>query len=231
MRGEPLSVVVPVYRNAETLAELHRRLVGALSPRTDDLQLVFVDDASPDASREVLTRLGAQDARVELVALDANVGQQRAVLEGLRRTTGRRVVVLDADLQDPPEAVPALLDLLDGGSSAAFALRRGDYEPAGRLLTSRIFKAILSVITGVPRGSAMFVAFDAAVRERVLAMRTDPPYLVAMIGAAGLPVSGVPVSRSPRPVGRSAFGRLDRLRAGVDGLRAAVQLRRRGQEG
>src|SRR5205814_350062 len=120
-----VSVVVPVYRNTETLEELHRRLDAALGAAGVDFELVFVEDACPAGSLAVLRRLEAADPRVGVLALPRNVGQHAAVLRGLARARGRAVVVMDADLQDPPDAVPALLARRAQGPAAVFAGRRG----------------------------------------------------------------------------------------------------------
>src|SRR5947208_8027998 len=102
-----LSVVVPVYGNAATLDQLYRRVSSAAAGW--DLQLILVDDASPDDSRRVISELAARDPAVEPLSLARNVGQHAAVLEGMRHAQGRWTVVMDADLQDPPEAIPVLI--------------------------------------------------------------------------------------------------------------------------
>ncbi len=228
-----VSVVVPVYRNADTLEELHRRLARVFEDRSLEFEILYVDDACPAGSLEVLRALARADARAAAVSLARNAGQHRAVLVGLALARGRWTVVLDADLQDPPEAIPELLQKGAEGFSAVFAGRRGRYESAGRLFTSRLFKRLLSVLCGAGTRLAdagLFVALDRALVSRVLAMENGRPFVVAMIACAGLAVASVPIARSPRPRGKSAYGSWGRLKSGARAV-AWVVRRRLGLRG
>jgi glycosyltransferase involved in cell wall biosynthesis len=199
-----LSVVVPVYRNAGTLRELHRRLHAALAGV--DCELIFVDDASPDPSRDVLAELAVADEATALVALDENVGQHRAVLAGLARGRGSWSVILDADLQDPPEAIRALLERARAGDvDAVFAGRRGEYESSSRLRTSRLFKRTLHLMCGVPPDAGIFVLLSRRLVDRLVALRGPAPFVVAMVGCVGLPMASIPVERAARVNGDSAY--------------------------
>src|SRR2546421_7306227 len=109
-----VSVVVPVFRNAATLEELTERLRLALAGALEEI--VFVDDASPDESWDVIERLRARDPRVRGLRRQRNCGQNAAVVAGLGSATGDVCVVMDADLQDPPEAVPLLVRAIDDGA-------------------------------------------------------------------------------------------------------------------
>jgi len=215
-----LSVVVPVYGNESTVVELRERLRTVLEARGELYEIVFVDDASPDRARLVLTALANEDSRIRLICHDVNKGQQAAILAGLRLATGERVVVMDADLQDPPEAMPALLDLLDRGPyEAVFAGRVGRYESTGRLATSRVFKWLVHRLTGAPRDAGTYVAMRRRMREPVLGLSGARPFLVATIGRTGLPVASVPVLRHRRPNGVSAYSSLARARVAAQALR------------
>lgn len=216
MRAD-VSVVVPVFRNAATLPELHRRLCAALADRVGTFEIVYVDDACPAGSSAVLRDLAAGDPSVALVALSENVGQHRAVLAGLATARGEWVVVLDADLQDPPEAIGELLAHRHG-VAAVFAGRRGRYESPARLFTSRLFKRTLHLLSGVPADAGLFVAMHRTLVERLLAMAGPRPFIVSMIGCAGLPMRSIPVQRASRPVGRSAYSAWARVASGWRGV-------------
>ena len=203
-----VAVVVPVYRNAATLEPLVQRLGDALAAHEWTVRLVV--DASPDDSATVAARLGAHDPRVVPQVLARNVGQHRALALGLAAAHDVDAwVCLDADLQDPPEAVPALLARLDG-VAAVFAGRRGTYEGRLRLLTGRAHRALMAQLTGLPPDAGAFLAMDARGRDAVL--RLQGPSLVAALGASGLPLASVPVQRAPREVGESAWTPRARLR-------------------
>ena len=210
MTAGGVSVVVPVFTNQATLSALAHRLGVALHGRRWRLRLV--DDASPDASLAVARRLAAAQPHVHVTALPANLGQHRALLRGLFEEDGATAwVCLDADLQDPPEAVPLLLDRLSVGDvGAVFAGRRGDYEQGARLAAGRLHRAVLARLTGLPPDAGAFVALGPDARDALV--RLWPPSVVAGIGVAGVRVASVPVERSARPVGRSTWTSTARLR-------------------
>jgi glycosyltransferase involved in cell wall biosynthesis len=217
-----LSAVVPVYRNADTLEELHARLAAALQATAPDAwELLLVDDACPHGSLAVLRRLAEHDPRVGVVVLVPNVGQHRAIRAGLAFARGDAVVVLDADLQDPPEAVPVLVSLLGPEAAAVFAGRRGRYESVSRLAAGRLAKWLLHHVSGrrLPADAGLFVAMTAPLARRVVADREPNPHVLAAIARTGLPLVSVPVRRDPRPSGRSAYSQLMRLRLAGRALR------------
>jgi glycosyltransferase involved in cell wall biosynthesis len=208
-----LSVVLPVYGNEDTLRELCRRLDAALAGEL--AELLFVVDGSPDGSLELLRDLRRRDDRIRVVDLERNRGQQRAILEGLARARGGRVVVMDADLQDPPEAIPRLLAASDQ-AAAVFAGRRGRYESRPRLVTSKLFKALNAALCDVPRDAGAFVLLRRDAVDRVLELRGPPPHLTSMIGLTGVTTASVPVERTP--TSGSGYTALGRLHAGIGGL-------------
>lgn len=196
-----VSVIVPVYGNAPTLRELAARIASVLT----DHELLFVNDASPDDSAEVLATL---EARV--VTHERNRGQNAAVLTGFAHARGDTLVVLDADLQDPPEAIPELLRRkAESGAAIAFASRVGDYASGGRMFTSRLYKRILSRLASVPQGAGLFVALDRDVALRVAAM-APLPSIVAALGLVRAKTIAVPVARAMRD--GSAYSGFARLR-------------------
>lgn len=208
-----VSVVVPVYRNAETLQELYRRLCCVLESRQFSYEMIFVDDACPAGSLSVLEKLSKSDYGVKVLALEHNVGQHRAVLTGLSHVRGKWTVVMDADLQDPPEAIPDLLVRLQDGFSAVFAGRRGLYESPFRLFTSRLFKVLLHLLCGVPADAGLFVAMNRGMVERLLAFDGKRPFLTAMMGCTGLPLASIPIKRANRFLGSSAYSFWGRLKS------------------
>lgn len=210
-----ISIIVPVFRNAETLDELHRRLRQTLETHGLSFEIIFVEDAGPDRSLAWLKELALADLRVGLIALAQNVGQHRAVLLGLGHARGAWTVIMDADLQDPPEAIPELIATGRSGFAAVFAGRRGHYEGRGRLFTSRLYRWLLRRLTGLPADAGIFVAIDGRMRERLLNMGGPYPAIVAMIGCSGLPLVSIPVVREPRLTGRSAYNSWGRLKSGV----------------
>lgn len=209
-----ISVVVPVYRNSASLRELHDRICRALAPY-GERELIFVDDASPDDSLALLAALAREDASVLVVPLAHNVGQQRAVLAGLGRASGDVTIIMDADLQDPPEAIPGLIDALKPPAAAVFAGRRGRHDAALRMMTSRMFKAVLHLLCGTPADAGLFVAIDVRLRARLLNYDPPGPSVLAMIGCTGLPCITVPCRRDRRTRGTSGYAWGARLALGI----------------
>ena len=212
-----VSVVLPIHRNRPTLEELHRRLTAALAGTFPRYELIFVDDACPEGSGAVIAEIAARDPRARGISLDRNVGQQRAVWLGLAAARGEWVVAMDADLQDPPEAIPALLSA-PPGVDAVLAAWTGRYEGKGRLATSRVFKILREKLTGYPRAAGMFFALRRPLVDEILRHDVPHPFLPSLVGLSGRRITTVPVERAARPGGGSAYSGTARL------LRAAREI-------
>ncbi|MGY1836131.1 glycosyltransferase [Blastococcus sp. SYSU DS0510] len=223
-----MAVVVPVYGNEATLAELAERLAVALAGRPWRLRLVV--DASPDDSTAVARALAARDGRIAVTELAVNVGQHAALARGLAEEAAADVwVCLDADLQDPPEAVPLLLDRLATGDVAAvFAGRRGRYESPLRRLTGTLHRRVAGRLTGLPPDAGAFLAMGPDVRAAVVpaVQERGAPSVVLAVGGSGRPVASVPVVRHRRPSGRSAWTARARVRQSLRSLTWAARARR-----
>jgi polyisoprenyl-phosphate glycosyltransferase len=225
--GTRVAVVSPVHGNAATLPALAGRLATALAGRHWRLRLVI--DASPDDSLAVARALAAAEPRIAVTDLAVNVGQHAALAEGLRAEPDADVwVCLDADLQDPPESVPGLVDRLAADDvGAVFAGRRGSYESPGRRLTGTLHRWLAARLTGLPPDAGAFLAMDGEVRAAVLAAMADDaaPSVVLGVARARVPVTSVPVARDRRPVGRSAWTGRARLAQSARSLRWALRVR------
>jgi polyisoprenyl-phosphate glycosyltransferase len=223
-----VAVVAPVYRNAATLPALAARLRTTLGDRPWRLRLVI--DASPDDSLAVAESLAAADPRIAVTHLTVNGGQHAALARGLADEPDADAwVCLDADLQDPPEAVPLLLARLAvDGTGAVFAGRRGAYESPGRRLTGTLHRWLAARLTGLPPDAGAFFAMDARVRAAVLTAMAEEaaPSVVLGVVRAGVPVASVPVAREQRPSGRSAWTGRARLRQSARSLIWALHARR-----
>jgi polyisoprenyl-phosphate glycosyltransferase len=213
-----LSIVIPVYRNRETLEELCERIQRTLGSEQYRFEIIFIDDNCPEGSFSLLKKISARNSSVRALAFIRNQGQHRAIFMGLKYSRGKQVVVLDADLQDPPEAIPLLLKKLQEGHPAVFAGRRGWYESFFRLLTSKIFKYLLYLLCGVPSDAGIFVALDRKVVDSLLNCKTSSPFVVAMIGCAGFPMTSIPIRRSIRSHGRSSYSFWKRLKSALNAI-------------
>ncbi len=229
MENPELTVVVPVYRNARTVASLVARLGTALAGRT--WELVAVDDAGGDGSVQALLEAADREGiRVRVIRHPANLGQNAAVLSGLAAARGRTMVVMDADLQDPPERVPALLEALDREAvPLALGYRTGRWSAPLEILTGRLYKALLFRLLGSPFPArvGLFLAMRAPVRDRLLRRARAGDYLLAHLAALGEPFTLVAFDRPPRPGGGSGYGFRRRLALAARGLALGWRLRAR----
>jgi len=137
-----ISVVSPVYGCRNSLTELYNRLKNTLSTITEDFEIIFVNDGSPDGAWEVIKELAAKDKRVRGINLTRNFGQHKAIAAGIDHAKGDWVVVMDCDLQDKPEEIPKLYNKAQEGYDAVFGQRVGRQDSLKKRWTSRAFIAI-----------------------------------------------------------------------------------------
>lgn len=202
-----VTVITPVYRNRDTLPLLHRRLIRVLEAHGRPFEIMYVNDAGPDDALGLLNEWASRDGRVHVLALPNNVGQNAALLAGLAHGRGEHFVTLDADLQDEPEWIPALLAKLCEGYQAVFAGKYGSYEPIGRRVSSLVFKVVLSLLTSgrLPVRSGLFMALDRGMVERLLEYAIPNPHLLTLIGLSGLRLTWIPIRRPARSGSGSSY--------------------------
>lgn len=144
-----LSIVVPCYHSEATLQELCSRLHAALSSITEQYEIILIDDESPDASWGIIQDLAKNDPRIRGIRLSRNFGQHRAILAGLDHAEGDWIVVMDCDLQDPPEEIPKLYTKAMEGYDIVVGRRAFRKDPFFRRIASKLFFWVFSTVTGV----------------------------------------------------------------------------------
>jgi polyisoprenyl-phosphate glycosyltransferase len=221
-----VGIVVPVYRNSETLVALAARVRQAMVANGLDYRLLFVVDASPDLSWEVVQQIAMADGNVAGLRLRRNVGQHAAIMAGIQAVDGDVIAVMDADLQDPPELLPTLARLSRESGSTVFAQRRGRYQSRSRMLTSRAFKTLLSRVSGVPADVGTFFVMPADVAAAVRRCSVSAPQIVVLAYHFSSRIALLPFDRAPRAVGTSSYSALGRVRAAARSLRCALKCRR-----
>jgi glycosyltransferase involved in cell wall biosynthesis len=207
-----LSWVLPLYRTAAQLDELVARIHRTSAGLRLRHEVVLVDDACPEDSGGLAQRMAALDPRLRVLRLSRNHGQDRALIAGLRLSRGEWTVVLDADLQDPPEAMAQLWPLCNAAHDAVFARRTGMYSSHGRQATSRLYRALASRIGGLPRGAGLYVALHRGALDRINAATGRNATLLALVAGARPRCASVEIARSPRATGASSYDSLARLR-------------------
>jgi undecaprenyl-phosphate 4-deoxy-4-formamido-L-arabinose transferase len=211
-------VVIPVFNEAGTLADLHGRLQRVLKDTGETWEIVFVDDGSSDGSADILRALHAQDPGVRVVRFNRNYGQHAAVVAGFRMARGQVVVTLDADLQNPPEEIPRLLAAIAAGAEVAGGRRIQRQDPWTRRLASRLVNRFTSAIVGVRMEDygCMLRAYRRPVIERILACQEISRFIPALANTFAASVVEVPVEHAPRVSGRSKYGPLRLLGLSCD---------------
>lgn len=216
-----VDVVLPIYRNRDTLLTLCKAVSREL--KTIDIvpRFVLVDDACPERSTEEIEAMNLDN--VEIFKQSTNGGQQRAIRLGLAKCGGHPAIVMDADLQDPPEAIPTLLvELQTGSYDAVFATRQGSYAPFMRTLTGLAFRRVVRFLVPLPVGAGGFVALSAATVQRINRSSNSSFYLSGMVGCHARKIGAVPVRRYQRPVGQSAYTSSMRWKTGFSNIRCIV---------
>ena len=217
-----LSVVTPCFNEEPALRETHRRLVATLGQVPDlNFELVYVDDGSRDATLSVLRELQCADARVRVLALSRNFGHQIAITAGLQHTAGDAVVVIDADLQHPPEVIPEMLDRWRTGADAAYGVRtQRDSETAFKRWTASTFYRLLDRLTdiSIPLDTGDFRLMDRTVVNAFLAMPERDRFVRGMVAWTGFRQEPVPYHRAARAAGETKYSFGKMLRFALDGI-------------
>ncbi|MFP5219521.1 MAG: glycosyltransferase family 2 protein [Actinomycetes bacterium] len=209
-----LSVVVPMHDEQDTVRILYDRTAAALADVP--FELVAVDDGSTDRTPEILAALAAEDPRVKVVRLSRCFGHQAALTAGLDAATGDAVVMMDGDLQDPPEVVPEMVERWRSGADVVYGVRvRREGETRFKIATARRFYRLMARMSSVPlaEDSGDFRLLDRRALDALRAMRERSRYLRGMTVWIGFTQTAVPYVRESRHAGRTKFslGRMTRF--------------------
>ncbi len=209
-----LSVVAPVYNEDVLIDEFHSRVCTALGDLP--FELVLVDDGSSDGTALALDRIADRDPRVRVVTLSRNFGHQTALTAGLDHARGDAVVMLDADLQDPPELIETMLDHWRAGCDVVYAVRSVRAgESRFKLTTARWFYALFDAVSEVDlrRDSGDFRLLDRGALDALLQMRERHRFLRGMTVWVGFTQAAVPYARDARYAGETKYtlGRMVRF--------------------
>lgn len=210
-----LSVVVPVYGCRDCLLELYRRLTAQLAEITPDYEIILVDDRSPDGSWSVLKTIAAADGRVRAIRLSRNFGQHNAITAGLASSEGRWTVVMDCDLQDPPEDIAQLYEKArHGGYDLVLARRQSRAHSWLRLLLARAYFKLLNSFMGtrIDGSYGTFSILSRKVVDAYLSLGDRDRHYLFVLQWLGFEQGSVEFEQAARGSGRSAYtlGRLIR---------------------
>jgi dolichol-phosphate mannosyltransferase len=209
-----LSVVIPVYNEEDNLPVLWPELRAVLEELRVEFEVIFVDDGSRDRSAEVVRSIRAVDPRVRLVRLKANAGETAATDAGFKTARGRRVITMDADLQNDPHDIPALVKHLDEWDVVTgWRVQRGDGDSLVRRLSSRVANRTRNWLSdeAIHDSGCTFRAFRRECLRSLVLYRGFHRFIPTLLRMRGYRVVEVPVRHRSRRFGQSKYGVLNRV--------------------
>ncbi len=202
------SIVAPVYNEVGNLRRFYREVVAALEPPEADWELIFVNDGSSDGSQELMLELAAQDARVRVISFARNFGHQIAVTAGVDYASGDAIILIDADLQDPPAVIPRLIAKWKDGYEVVYAVRaHRKGESFWKRISAKIFYRLIHRITdiNIPVDTGDFRLMDARVARVLQQMREHHRFIRGMTSWVGYKQTGVEYVREQRVWGETKY--------------------------
>lgn len=208
MNPRLVSLVIPVYNEQTNLPELIQRCLAVGVELPGDFELVLVDDGSSDASADMIGEFAEKEPEhVVAVLLNRNYGQHAAVLAGMAEARGDVVVTLDADLQNPPEEIPKLVDAIRGGCDVAAGVRQRRQDSRFRVTASRWMNWLMQKITGTRVGDygCMLRAYRRDIVDAVLQCEERSAYIPALANSFAGNIADVSVAHAERAAGESKY--------------------------
>jgi glycosyltransferase involved in cell wall biosynthesis len=216
-----LSVIVPCLNEEEALRATHVRLSSALEQIPTNFEIIYVDDGSTDTTPEVLRELQAYDSRVRVVRFSRNFGHQMAITAGLEHAGGDAVVIIDADLQDPPETIVDFFRKWQEGYDVVYGVRtEREGETAFKLWTAKLFYRFMTRLsdTQIPLDTGDFRLLDRRVLNVLLGMPERDRFVRGMVSWLGFSQVALPYRREARVAGVTKFSFFKMLRFALDGI-------------
>ncbi len=215
-----ISVVVPLFNEEENLPTLYRRLTDSLARDGELFELIFVDDGSTDATARLLKELEHGDRRVVVVQLSRNFGHQAAICAGIDQARGEAVILMDGDLQDPPEVLGSLLAKWRLGYEVVYAVRTKRKEGLAKHCAYALFYRLLRTVSDldIPLDSGDFCLMDRVVVDTLKDMPERSRFVRGLRSFAGFRQTGVRYERAARNAGAPKYTFRALVRLAVDGL-------------
>lgn len=217
-----LSIVIPMYYEEEVVDECYNRLDKVLNELKDyDYEIIFVNDGSKDKTLELLTAIAEKNKKVKIVSFSRNFGHQAAVTAGLQYVTGDVVLIIDADLQDPPELIPDMLKLWEDGNEVIYGERKSrEGESVFKLFTASMFYKTLNALSDVeiPKNTGDFRLVDRKVVDTINAMPEHNKFLRGLFSWVGYKQYAFKYERKERFAGETKYPLKKMLKLAGDGI-------------
>lgn len=213
-----LSIVIPIFNEADTLNSLHQRLSQTLLGMGRSYEIIYVDDGSTDGTEEILKQLHRRDPTVRVIRFNRNYGQHAAVVAGFERAQGEVVVTLDGDLQNPPEEIPKLMEKLQEGYDVVGGWRQERHDSLVRRILSLMINRVTSMVVGVRMKDygCMLRAYRRQVVERICQCQEVSSFVPLLGNSFAGSVAEIPIAHSSRKSGRSKYTPFRLLRLNFD---------------
>lgn len=217
-----LSLVVPVYNEAEGIRAFHARASAVMKTLPDlDYEIIYVDDGCKDGSYAILQQFAAEDDKIRVVKLSRNFGHQIAITAGLDHATGDAIVFIDADLQDPPEVILQMIEKWREGFDVVYGQRRRRQgESVFKLATASVFYRMLRSLASIdiPPDVGDFRLISARVAQQLRALREKDRYIRGLVSWVGFKQTAVVYDRDERVAGVTKYPLRKMLKFALDGL-------------
>jgi dolichol-phosphate mannosyltransferase len=204
-----VSIVVPCFNEDLVLRELYSRLQGTVTILDNyDVEIIFVDDGSNDSTLEVLREMARDNANLRVVSFSRNFGHQVAVSAGIDLSTGDAIVLIDADLQDPPELIPSMVEKWSEGVDVVYGVRtKRKSESVFKKASAKYFYRLLRALSGtdIPADTGDFRLISRRVAEVLRSMPENDRFMRGMVSWAGFTQEGIPYERDGRFAGETKY--------------------------
>jgi polyisoprenyl-phosphate glycosyltransferase len=215
------SIVAPIFNEEETLPHFYQRVVAVMESVGETFEVVFIDDGSRDHSYQMMQNLHKDDPRVHVINFSRNFGHQIAISAGLDHAHGRAVIIMDADLQDPPEIIPQLIARWKEGIEVVYAQRaRRLGETRFKLLTAAAFYRLINRLTSVdiPRNTGDFRLLDRSVVDVLVKMREQHRFMRGLSSWVGFRQEALQYERQERYAGETKYPLSKMIRFSMDAI-------------
>lgn len=222
-----ISVIVPVFNEESNLSVLHEKLVNVVTAITNSYEIIFINDGSKDNSLQVIKSLAQQYPQVKYVDFSKNFGHQLAVFAGLEHATGNAIVIIDADLQDPPELIVDLYNKLQQGFDVVYAQREQRVgETWHKLLTAKLFYRFINRLSDVaiPLDTGDYRIMTKKIKDIIVAMPEHNKFLRGQIAWTGFNQTSVLYKRNERYSGTTNYSYSKMFSFAFDGITAFSNL-------
>ena len=221
-----ISIVIPVYNEEQSLPSLFSRLIPVMKDYNHEI--IFINDGSKDESLAMLLRESGKDSRVHVIDMGGNFGQHEAIIKGFEKSRGSLIITMDADLQNPPEEIPRLIEQYELGHDAIGTIRIKRKDTFFRRYASRIANRITNLITGfrISDYGCMLRGYSREIVEEILKVKRNDIFIPALAQKFSHNPVEIEISHSEREYGESKYSFLKLIRLFMSLMKTAYMIRR-----